>query len=198
MSTLSNVSADLEYAKISLDLLGAFFRNSTVTDAGVTPSQVATWSLGALSEIAKFRLEVIAAAGDQVAGDVLITLFSCSLTSFPELGMAEEDYKTSPLSVGTSPLLSTGQWVDVSIRETGGSIGAPVTGVTAGTPGQFSPTDAAIPASLAALKAHPVVGDAGTSKPSAAFTTGQYVVLGDSSTANWSAVAGPWVAGIKA
>ena len=67
-------------------------------------------------------------------------------------------------------------------------------GVTAGTPGAFTPAGATAPATLTALKADPVVGDAGTNKPAATpWTTGQYVVLGDASHANWDGTA--WVTG---
>lgn len=74
-----------------------------------------------------------------------------------------------------------------------GSAAVAITGVTAGTPGSFQPSDATLPANLTALKADPVVGDTGTSKPSAAWTTGQWVVLGDASEAHWDGTA--WAAG---
>ncbi len=69
----------------------------------------------------------------------------------------------------------------------------PPTGVVAGAPGTFTPAGCTIPANLAALKADPVVGDAGTAKPSAAWTEGQYVALGDASQASWDGTA--WVSG---
>lgn len=71
-----------------------------------------------------------------------------------------------------------------------------ITGVTAGTPGEFAPGNATLPVNLAALKADAVVGDSGTSKPTTAWTVGQYVVLGDSSQASWNGTA--WVAGAVA
>jgi hypothetical protein len=61
----------------------------------------------------------------------------------------------------------------------------PVASVTAGTPGAFAPGDATIPANLTALRADPVVGDAGTNKPGAAWTEGQYVVLANAGHAYW-------------
>lgn len=69
-----------------------------------------------------------------------------------------------------------------------------ITGVAAGTPGSFSPAEALPPADLAALKIHPVVGESGTAKPGAAWTTGQFVNLG-TGTAHWDGSA--WVAGAK-
>jgi len=77
----------------------------------------------------------------------------------------------------------------------GSGAAAAITGVTAGTPGAFQPSNAPIPANLAALKADAVVGDAGTNKPSAAWTTGQNVVLG-TGTAHWDGTA--WVTGAAA
>lgn len=71
--------------------------------------------------------------------------------------------------------------------------GAGVTGVVAGSPGSFQPSGVTPPANLAALKADPVIGDAGTSKPSAAWTTGQHVITGDANHQHWSGTA--WVTG---
>lgn len=68
-----------------------------------------------------------------------------------------------------------------------------ITGVTAGTPGSFQPSGATVPANLAALKADPVVGDTGTNKPSAAWTTGQSVNLGTGS-AHWDGSV--WASGL--
>lgn len=77
---------------------------------------------------------------------------------------------------------------------TGGAVA--LTGVTAGSPGSFQPSNAPIPANLAALKADAVVGDAGTNKPSSTpWTTGQSVNLGTGS-AHWSGTA--WVTGVAA
>lgn len=68
-----------------------------------------------------------------------------------------------------------------------------ITGVTGGIPGSFQPGNATIPANIAALRADPAVGTAGTNKPGAAWTVGQYVVLADVSHAYWSGVA--WLVG---
>jgi hypothetical protein len=64
-----------------------------------------------------------------------------------------------------------------------------VTGVTAGTPGSFQPTGATTPADLTALKADPAVGDTGSNKPTTAWTSGQYVVLGGGSHSYWDGIA---------
>lgn len=76
-----------------------------------------------------------------------------------------------------------------------------ITGITAPTnPSKewvFAPLAATLPASLAALKGHAVVGDQGTSKPSRDFTAGEYVTLGDGAKANYAATGG-WVTGAKA
>jgi hypothetical protein len=62
----------------------------------------------------------------------------------------------------------------------------PATGATAGTPGTFTPAGAATPANLASLAGI-------TASPATAWTTGQRVVLADSTTASWNGTA--WVAG---
>jgi hypothetical protein len=64
--------------------------------------------------------------------------------------------------------------------------GVPATGATAGSPGTFTPAGAVVPVNLAALST--VVAS-----PATAWTTGQYVVLGDTSNAYWDAT--NWVTG---
>jgi hypothetical protein len=61
------------------------------------------------------------------------------------------------------------------------------TGATAGTPGTFTPAGATAPADLAAL-----AGVVAT--PATAWTTGQSVILGDTSAAHWTGAA--WAAGV--
>jgi hypothetical protein len=65
-----------------------------------------------------------------------------------------------------------------------------VTGATAGTPGTFTPAGATAPANLAALQALGALGQ------TTAWTTGQYVVLGDASQAHWDGDS--WAAGAAA
>ena len=69
-------------------------------------------------------------------------------------------------------------------RAPSGAIAA--TGATAGSPGSFTPSGAVAPANLAALSGV-------TANPTTAWTTGQYVLLGDSTKAYWDGTA--WQAG---
>jgi hypothetical protein len=62
----------------------------------------------------------------------------------------------------------------------------PATGATAGTPGTWTPAGSSPPATLAATAGV-------TATPATAWTTGQHVVLGDTSHAHWTATV--WAAG---
>lgn len=62
----------------------------------------------------------------------------------------------------------------------------PATGAAAGTPGGFAPVGSTAPANLAAMTGI-------TAVPATAWTTGQYVVLGDATHAHWTGTA--WAAG---
>jgi hypothetical protein len=64
--------------------------------------------------------------------------------------------------------------------------GPATTGATAGIPGTFTPAGADSPDKLAELTGV-------TATPATAWTTGQYVLLGDGSKAHWSGTA--WVIG---
>lgn len=66
------------------------------------------------------------------------------------------------------------------------ALGVPATGATAGSPGTLTPVNSYAPATLA--EAATV-----TATPNTAWTAGQYIVLGDGSTAHWTGTA--WAAG---
>lgn len=120
-SVLTNVSVDFEYAKLSLDAFGVFFANAPVVDV-TTPAATAEWTLMADTKMAPFGFAAVSVAADIIGGDVIVELYKCVLSGFPELGMEEEDYKTQPLSAAASPLTSSGQWIRVGIREKAGEI----------------------------------------------------------------------------
>lgn len=115
---LSGIGVTFEYAKLSLDALNVLL-GSTITDAGVAPNQTAALGVKPTDKFGYFRFEAVAAGADPINGDVLITLHKCILTSFPEMGMAEEDYQTFSVEAAALPILGTGNsWLDVTIRET--------------------------------------------------------------------------------
>lgn len=64
--------------------------------------------------------------------------------------------------------------------------GTPATGATAGTPGSWTPSGATPPANLAACAGV-------TASPATTWTTGQYVVTGDSQHQHWDGAA--WATG---
>jgi len=65
--------------------------------------------------------------------------------------------------------------------------GVPATSATAGAPGTFSPTDSYAPYDLAMANS-----EALTATPSTAWTTGQYIILGNNSRATWDGTT--WIA----
>lgn len=91
-------------------------------------------------------------------------------------------------------LTSDFSWVIVGKPTVNRGATVAITGVTAGTPGSYQPSNATPPANLAALKADPVIGDTGSNKPSATpWTTGQYITTADTTHQHWSGTA--WVTG---
>jgi hypothetical protein len=117
-AVISNVSATVEHAKLSLDMLSAML-GGTVTDAGTTPNQTSVWDLTATSKPVPFRLEAVSASSDSIGGQVRFTLHKAILDSFPDMGLAEEDYRTSSFDVGCMPLLATGRkWMSIEFQET--------------------------------------------------------------------------------
>lgn len=96
---------------------------------------------------------------------------------------ASDTESLAGLPIGIKPLpFGTNKWTYAITP-----LGRNATGATAGTPGQFTPVGAVPPFNLAAMSSI-------TASPATAWTTGQYVELGDSSDAHWSGTA--WVVGV--
>ena len=96
-------------------------------------------------------------------------------------------YPSYIYTMGLCPSGATAAPVDYACSTGGnGGGGGTATGSSAGTPGSFTPGGSTAPANLAAMSTV-------TASPTTAWTTGQYVVLGDNSHAHWTGTA--WAAG---
>jgi len=122
VSTLTNVSVKAEHAKMSLDVLAAVL-GGTVVDVS-TGTITATWDLTNTSAPQYFKIEAATPTNgsDTIGGDVHFTLWKCSLSAFPDLGFAEEDYLIPSLEAQSLPLLATGKWMTVVLNQTAASI----------------------------------------------------------------------------
>lgn len=122
-STLTNITLIFEYAKLSLDALD-ILAGGAVTDAGTGSTETATYDLLRTDALGYFKFEAKTptAGVDEVAGDAHITLWKCMLSSFPEFGMAEEDYQTFSVSAIAVPRLSDNKWLQVKFNETAAAI----------------------------------------------------------------------------
>lgn len=118
-STLQNITLTFEYAKLSLDALLVWL-GGAVTDTGTTPNQIAKLALlGTDTLLANYwKFEARTVSADSVGGDVHFVLYKCKLASFPELGTAEEDYKTFSVEARAVPRLSDSKWLDTVANET--------------------------------------------------------------------------------
>ena len=112
-----SLSATVDYAKLSLDAMSVFYSTTTV-DSGTTPNQLATLAMKNTDVLQYFKIEGRAASADPIAGDILFSLWKCKLSSFPTLGLMEEDYQRSALSITIVPRLADNRWMDVVLRET--------------------------------------------------------------------------------
>ncbi|MEU4205584.1 phage tail protein [Streptomyces sp. NPDC026294] len=124
-AAISNVTVSFPHAKLSLDVLAALM-TSTVTDAGTGATESTTWELDGTTRPTPFKLEAVTpvSGGDLIGGDVHFTLHRCVMSSFPTIGLAEEDYKTPEVEARALPLISTGKWIKVTINKTATAIAA--------------------------------------------------------------------------
>lgn len=123
-TTLTNISATVTHGKLSLDVLGTMFGIVPV-DAGTGTVETATFDLTATSTPQYFKVEAATPnnGSDFVGGDVHFLLHKCIINGFPDLGLAEEDYRTSSFGVSAVPLLATGRkWMSIVLNETAAAI----------------------------------------------------------------------------
>lgn len=123
-SSMSGISVEMEFAKLSLDILSAIFSATTV-DSGTTPNQKSIWTMLGTTGFNYVGMTCQAVGADVLTGDVQFSVHKMIPSSFPEMGLEEEDYKTSSLEFEAIPLLATGKWMGVTLNETAGAVAAP-------------------------------------------------------------------------
>ena len=119
-SIITGLTAKIEHAKVSLQVL-AVLLGGTVADKTVvagSPYAGKGWSLTQASSPKAFGMRCISAAADTPGGAVAFVMSKCSLSGFPELGAAEEDYQTVSLEANVNPPFGTSTWLDVVIMDT--------------------------------------------------------------------------------
>lgn len=120
-SVLGGLTLSFEFAKSALDVF-ALVAGGTVVDAGVTPNLTASWKLKGTDQMSTFEFE--AQTTGTGGGDGHIILHKVVLTSFPELGMSEEDYQTYTVEAAAMVLASTGDLLTYVRNETAVAIPA--------------------------------------------------------------------------
>lgn len=123
-STLGNITVAMEFAKLSFDILSAVLAAATV-DSGTTPAQKSAWTLLGTTGFNYVGMTAQAIGADTITGDVQFAAYKLMLSSFPEMGLAEEDYKTNSIEFAAVPLLANGKWVGATLNETAAALAAP-------------------------------------------------------------------------
>jgi hypothetical protein len=115
-SMITGLTAAFEHAKLSLQnlavMLGGAVEDKTLPYAGTG------WSLESNAFPLSFGMRAISAASDSPGGAVAFVMAKCSLSGFPEIGAAEEDYQTVTGEVNVNPPTGTTAWLDVIILDT--------------------------------------------------------------------------------
>jgi hypothetical protein len=115
-SSMGGITVSLEFAKLSLDVLSSIFAATTV-DAGTDPNATATWTMLGTTGFSYVGLTAQAVGADPVVGDVMFSIYKLIPSSFPEMGLAEEDYKTNTVEFEAVPTISgTNKWLGVAVR----------------------------------------------------------------------------------
>jgi hypothetical protein len=116
-SVLTGLTASFEHAKLSL--MALYIMLGGAAPAAVTvPYAGMGWSLPTSAFPKAFGLRAASAASDAPGGAVLFNMARCSLSKFPELGAAEEDYQIVSAELNINPPVGTGQWLGITIMDT--------------------------------------------------------------------------------
>lgn len=115
------LTATIDYAKLSLDAMAVMF-STAVVDSGTTPNQLATLGMKNTDTLNYFKLEARSVSADTIGGDVLFSLWKCKLASFPTIGVNEEDYQLSNISIVLVPRLADNLWLTPVLRETAAAL----------------------------------------------------------------------------
>jgi hypothetical protein len=110
----------VSHAKLSLDVL-AVLLGGTVTDSGTTPAMKAAYVEALGNTMNYFRVEGLTPSNgaDSIGGDLHFTLHKCILSSYPDLGFAEEDYRIVSFEASAVYLNATGnKRMTIDINET--------------------------------------------------------------------------------
>ncbi len=119
-SMITGLTAAFENAKLSLQNLAVMLGGTVgVRTAGTTGAYTGRgWSLLSSAYPRDFGMRAISAAGDAPGGAVAFVMSKCSLSGFPEIGAAEEDYQIVSGEVNVNPPNGTSPWLDVIIMDT--------------------------------------------------------------------------------
>jgi hypothetical protein len=99
-STVGAINVAFGWAMFDLDILLAIL-GGELEDQGVSPTQRTVWGFDGGEALPPFGFWCQAAGTDFIGGGGYICLAKVTLTSFPEMGMEEEDYRT-PTGEGTA------------------------------------------------------------------------------------------------
>ncbi|HKN42961.1 MAG TPA: hypothetical protein VJW23_03490 [Propionibacteriaceae bacterium] len=116
-SVLTGLTASFEHAKLSLIILQTMLGGSAPA-ADTLPYAGMGWQLPTSAFPKAFGLRAISAASDAPGGAVAFNMSRCSLSKFPEIGAAEEDYQTVSAELNINPPVGTGDWLGITIVDT--------------------------------------------------------------------------------
>lgn len=122
-TTLGDLTCTFDHAKLSFDVLEVMLGGSSAA-TGVTPSTVETFTYANTNTFGDFVLE-FATPRYSDGSDVHMRTAVLKLSSFPELGMTAEDYKTTEgLECALRPLASSPNLFSIISNETSAAISA--------------------------------------------------------------------------
>lgn len=88
---IESFKVSLAHAKTSLDVMAAIIGGSVV-DAGTTPNQTATFSLGAGISLPYFKVSFLISDADTGIGGIVVTLMKCKISGGKWLDQGTDKY----------------------------------------------------------------------------------------------------------
>lgn len=114
---LDELSCKIDHAKLSLDVLVVML-GGAVTQSGTTPDMQAMWSLLKTARPLQFGLKGVSASSDSPTGAVQFRFPVVTLSKYPDMGFAEEDFRIVSAEMAILPPNGLDEWLDIAILET--------------------------------------------------------------------------------
>jgi hypothetical protein len=123
-TVITSMDGTMEYAKLDLELQALLVGGTTMEQAA-PPAQAWDWGTSDYATVGSWMIIGRTPSADTPSGDCWLMIYKCKVTSFPEIGFAEEDYKTFSVDFSALELAGVHKTLGIRYNDVAGNIVEP-------------------------------------------------------------------------